>query len=141
MEVTSILCFIGFLTMAASLLFCVRSDEPRSPAVFPPPRCQQLAGDGSTPTSSCKRVFSIGSFTLPAHSLHDGRGRRTRVGRRGGLRLGAGGRSDADTTDRQPETNHRVSSEDVFTERRRVVRDSAKQAAFLSPRFSQLALA
>lgn len=125
--------------MAASLLSRVSIDI-RSPAVFPPPRCQQLAGMGAL-RRSCKRVFSIGSFTIPAHSLHDGRGRRTRVGRRGRLRLGAGSRSNANPPNRQPKTDHRVSSEDIFTKGGRVVRTEAASTASLLPASVSTALA
>lgn len=106
--------------MAASLLLFV-SQGIRGPAESTSLCCQQLAGMGAL-RRSCKRVFSIGSFTIPAHSLHDGRGRRTRVGRRGRLRLGAGSRSNANPPNRQPKTDYRVASENIFTKRRRVVR-------------------
>ncbi|TNM88939.1 hypothetical protein fugu_005193 [Takifugu bimaculatus] len=69
---------------------------------------QQKTGD---PRCSFTRAPSIRSLPIPAHSLHDGRGRRTRVGWRGRLRLGAGCWSNANTFNRKPKTDNRVSFE------------------------------
>ena len=68
------------------------------------------------------RVSSIRSLPRPAHSLHDGRGRRTRVGRRGRLRLGAGSRSNANPLNRKPKTDYWVSLENDSEKRGRMVR-------------------
>lgn len=60
------------------------------------------------------------AFTIPAQSLHDGRGRRTRVGWRGGL--GAGSRTDANTFNRKSKADYRDPLENNTKERRRMVR-------------------
>uniref|UniRef100_A0A3B4UFE0 ubiquitinyl hydrolase 1 n=1 Tax=Seriola dumerili TaxID=41447 RepID=A0A3B4UFE0_SERDU len=50
-------------------------------------------------------VPSLRAFPIPAHSLHDGRGRRTRVGWRGRLRLGTGSAHNASpSTESQKQT-------------------------------------
>lgn len=65
---------------------------------------------------------SIRAFTIPAYSLHDGRGRRTRVGWRGRLRLGAGSRTDANPFNRKSKTDYWVTFENNSKKGWRMVR-------------------